>query len=265
MSEQNYISNYSSNIANSKTVETTSNTSLDKTSEKKSTPIPVGQNNNESQKSTLLKEPQKPKIAGVKENYYPQSGETTFSIATKHHISIDELLKANPGMDKDKIYQNKAINVPYRNDKDWEKYEKDVDAYENQQLALWQQEQDAKRAEALNNKKDQATAMIQKAKELKYDESYNFTIDEKSGDIIITLKKDMELGNISKDFRLPAGHLRAKNPDITTKYTPENHFNLDRQIRVSDWDGADAKKGDTFIVDPNAFRPSAGFLKDLFE
>ena len=265
MSEQNYISNYNPNIVNSKPADTASDPNTDKTSEKNSTPIPVGQNGNAPQKSALLKEPTKPKIAGVKESYYPQSGETTFSIATKHHISIDELLKANPGMDKDKIYQNKAIKVPYRNDKDWKNYEKDVEAYENQQLALWQQEQDAKMAEALKNKKDQATAMIQKAKELKYDESYNFTVDEKSGDIIITLKKDMELGDISKDFRLPAGHLRAKNPDITTKYKPENHFNLDKQVRVSDWDGADAKKGDSFIVDPNAFKPSAGFWKDLFE
>ncbi len=230
----------------------------------KAKPVPVGQSKKQPEKAKLLTKPTKPPISGEK-TVTVQSGETTFSIATKYHISMEELLAANPGVDKDKIYENQKLNVPYRTDKAWNKYQKDIEAYENQQYLLSEQKLAAERKRNLNKKIDIANTLIQKAKELEHDKSYTFKVDKKTGDIIVTLKKDMELGDVRSDFRLPKGHLRSMNPEITKKYKPSTMFNLDEGIRVSDWDNADVKKGDSFKISPDVFKPSGGFWKDLFD
>ncbi len=230
----------------------------------KKEPIPVGQKKAKAQKGTDLTEPKRPKPEGTKD-VKVGFGQNLFDIATKYHVSIADVVKANPGLDPDKIKEGQTLKMPFVSDKNWANYEKAKDDYERKAAAKFEQEYKAEKAKNLKEKTQLAQAKIQEAKELKHGESYNFTVDKKTGNIIVTLKKDMDLGDIRNDFRLPGGHLRQMNPDITKKYQPDKLFNLDELRREANWDGADVKAGDKFVIDPNAFKPSKGFFGDLFD
>lgn len=228
-------------------------------------PVPVGKGQNGKKgKAQLLKEPKMPDIAGQKQ-YYPKSGESVISIAKDNHVYVSELLKANPGMDQDKIYENKAINVPYRTDKAWNKYQKDVEAYQEQQFQIEEAKDKAEAKKKLEARIDKAESGIAKANELGYGKSYTFKVDQETGNILITLKENKSLGDIKSDFRLPAKHLLNNNPSIKDNLKPSTYLDTDqRQVRVNDWDSAEAQKGNTFAVGPEVFKPSEGWFADWF-
>lgn len=231
----------------------------------KSQPIPIGQKKAQSAKPKAeLVEPQRPKAEGVKD-VTVSSGQTLFDIATKYHVSIKDVLKANPGLNPDRIKEGQVLKMPFVSDKKWNAYIDSKDQFDKQELAKFDAELAQEKAQALKQKTELAQARIQEANDLKYNEKYSFRVDAKTGDIIITLKEDKELGDIRNDFNIPSGHLTQKNPSIKQKYEPEKFLDLDAGVRKANWDGADAKKGDSFIIDPNAFKPSKGFFGDLFD
>lgn len=230
----------------------------------KSQPIPIGQKAQKAKPKAELVEPQRPKAEGVKD-VAVESGQTLFDIATKYHVSINDVLKANPGLNPDKIREGQVLKMPFVSDKKWNAYVNAKEQFEKQEQAKFDAEWAQEQAQALKQKTELAQARIQEANDLKYNEKYSFRVDAKTGDIIVTLKEDKELGDIRNDFNIPSGHLTQKNPSIKQKYEPEKFFDLDAGVRKANWDGADAKKGDTFIIDPNAFKPSKGFFGDLFD
>lgn len=245
-----------------------STTSVETTGSQQKKNVPVGQSQNKGKKP--LTEPKKPAIDGVKSEYYPKSGETAISIANNNHITREELLKANPGMDENKLYETKAIKVPYRTEKNWNKYQAELKAYQAQQDEIREQKtraEEAQRAKEnaakLRAKNENANALVKQAKDLGYGKSYTFTVDKKTGNIIVQLKEDKKLGDIRKNFRLPRGHLREMNPNITKKYEAGTIYDIDTLTRINDWDSAKVKKGDTFIINSDYFNPSKGFWKDF--
>lgn len=237
-----------------------------KSTSKAKDPVPVGQKKSEKKEETkVLAEPKRPKAEGVtdvKVGY----GQTLFDIATKYHVTVKDVLNANPNLESaNKIREGQTLKVPFVSDKKWNAYLKAKDAYEQEEMRLYEETQKAEAAKELKQKTEMAEAKIQEAKDLKYGKSYDFSINPKTGEIIITLKADKELGDIRDDFRLPAGYLKSKNPDISKKYKPGTLYNLNEGIRESNWDEAKAQKGDKFIVDPELFRPSKGFFGNLFD
>lgn len=268
MTEQNI----SLNVNTAASTGATHNTKTTTKQNSKKEPINMGQTKtkNTNQKQVLT-EPQRPKPEGIKDvkvNY----GETLFDIATKYHVSIKDVLKANPGLHQDKIREGQTLKTPYVSDKKWNAYVNAKDKYEAQELAeleaKWAQEkveQKEQEAKTVKQKTELAQAKIQEANDLKFNKEYSFRIDAKSGDIIVTLKANKELGDIKSDFKLPPKHLTEKNPSIKQKYEPGIILDIDNAVRRADWDDAEAKKGDSFILDPRVFNPSKNFFEKLFD
>ncbi len=234
-------------------------------SNSKKQPIPIGQKKAEknTQKQNSV-EPKRPAPEGIKD-VTVEANLTLFDIATQYHVSIKDVLKANPGLNPDKIREGQVLKMPYVSDKKWNAYIDSKEKFEKQESAKIEAQWKKEQAQALKQKTQLAQAKIQEANDLEYNEDYSFKVDAKSGNIILTLKKAKELGDIRSDFRLPGGHLREMNPSITEKYKPGSNYNIDTYIRSNDWDAAEANKGDVFIIDPNAFNPSKGFFGDLFD
>lgn len=248
---------------------TTSTNSKDVNASKKTnskkTYVPLVQNENQSkaEKSTS-KAPNRPKPEGIK-NIKVEMGDNLFYLATKYHVSMDDVLAANPKLDPDKLKEGQTLKMPYVSDKNWDSYISAKEAYEAKELAEFEANEKLMQTKKLQKRINLAKAKIEEANELKYNKDYNFNVDPKTGNIIITLKEAKELGDIRRDFKLPAGHLKEMNPEITKKYKPGKLFNLDEMVRKNDWDEAEAGKDDKFIVKPEVFKPYKGFLGELFD
>ncbi len=230
----------------------------------KKTYVPVGQHKSSKAENNSSKAPTRPKPEGIK-NVRVEMGDNLFDIATKYHVSINDVLAANPKLDPDKIKEGQTLKMPYVSDKSWKLYINAKEAYEAKELKEFEASEKSKQAQKLKQRITLAQNKIKEANELKYNEDYNFNVDAKTGNIVITLKEAKELGDIRSDFKLPAGHLKDMNPQITKKYKPGKMFNLDQMVRKNDWDSAEANKGDKFVVKPEAFNPYKGFFGELFD
>lgn len=211
--------------------------------------VPVGEKKAEQPK--LLSEPKHPERK-VK-SYTIREGQLLGYIAEEHHVTVSEIVKLNPGLNPEKIKPGQVIKIPYYDEKEMAVYNKKYDAYSKQQSEIRHEKE-------LKARIDAATAGIQQANEMGYDEYYKFTINKDTGEVTITLKTDKKLGDIRKGLGLPRGHLRSKNPKIMESYSAGSFYDIDNYVRIKDWDDVKAKKGDTFIIDGNCIEPKKGFF-----
>ena len=121
------------------------------------------------------------------------------------------------------------------------------------ELALSEQRWEQEEKERLEQKIETSKAQVEKAKEYGYGEDYLFEVD-KDGNVLVTLKKEKELGEVRRDFRLPAGSLSSTN-NIKGKYKPATITDIDRYIRYKDYDQAEVPVGDSLLIDGQHFSP----------
>lgn len=173
--------------------------------------------------------------------------DTLSSLAEEYHTDVNSIAKANGITNPDKLKNGQVITFKGVTKENWAKYKKEYNKY--------CEELDRERTRIeVQNRSIVAQQKIDKAKRnSKLNDKYTFSID-KNGYMIVTLKKDMELEDIRKDFKLPGGHLLEQNPKIKNspdKYPVETRFSFSRFVNVKDWDGIDVKKGDSFKMDPD--------------
>lgn len=175
-----------------------------------------------------------------------KDGESLGFIAERYHTTVSDIVKLNGLEDPDKLKPGQKLQIDAIDGKQ-------LEAYENYQNALWEQEWEQEQKDKLNQKIETSKAEVEKAKEYGYGEDYSFKVDE-NGNVLVTLKKEKELGEVRRDFRLPAGTLSSTN-DIKGKYEPETIIDFDNLSRYNDYDQAEVPAGDSLLIDGQHFRP----------
>ncbi len=146
-----------------------------------------------------------------------KQGDTLEQIARQYGTTVSELLSANPGIDPKKLQIGQSINI------------------ENPAILASKQN-------------------INKAVEYGYGEDYDFSL-AKNGDVILLLKNGKTLGEIREDFQIEAGSLSRTN-DVKGRFKPNSYYDIDRYVRINDYDGADVKKGENIVVERQQFNPN---------
>ncbi len=244
-------------IGHARTTEAASQTTTTTKAKSSGTEIADAMRSNDNKKAPTLPQRPKPRVITVT----VPSGSSLGFLAEEHHTTVSEILKLNPNIkNPNQVSEGQKIKINHIDKKDWDAYQKDLNAYNSYQYKLAEQEWEAEQAQKLQNKINKATASIQQAKEMGYGDYYNFQIDKKTGDVTITLKVDKELGDIRNGLGLPRGHLRAKNPKIMDKYKPGRIYDIDNGVRINDWDDIDVKAGEKFVISGDCINPKTGFF-----
>lgn len=172
-------------------------------------------------------------------------GESLSVLAQKYNTTVALIKKAN-NMTSDNVREGQILTINVVTDKEQKDYEK-LRAQYDLKVAEEKEQLEVEKRTA------QAQCLIDKAQKDGYGKEYNFSINNK-GHVIVTLKADKKLGDISDDFGLEDGVLRGTNPSI------EQRYKIGKAARNSDgeeyetWDNVQAKAGDTFVVDTNDFQ-----------
>ena len=183
-------------------------------------------------------------------------GESLGAIAARYNTSVQSIMKANGIKDADRVQTGQVISVNCVSNEELAKYNELKAIYDNKMAEKAEKEAVTKRTKI-------AASKIEKANKDGYAEDYDFAINNK-GHILITLKNEKKLGEISEDFGLEAGMLRATNPSIEQRYKPVKATRRDG-TDYETYSGSRAKKGDTFVIDTNDFtteRTWSQFFKD---
>ena len=146
-----------------------------------------------------------------------KQGDTLEQIAKQYGTTVGELLNANPGIESTKLQIGQSINIT------------------NPAIAA-------------------SKANISKAVEYGYGEDYTFSVAQ-NGDVVLLLKDGKTLGEIRADFQIEEGSLSRTN-DVKGRFKPDSYYDIDRYVRVNDYDGADVKKGERIVVERLQFNPN---------
>lgn len=186
------------------------------------------------------------------------SFDTLSGLAAKYHTDINSIMAANGIKDANKIREGQTIIIDAIPEDVYVQYQKAVDEYET---LLYEQ----KRAEEIAQRTAKSEAFMEQAMENGWGEDYTFSIDKNNGYTRVTLKDGKNLGEIKRDFNLPAGSLSETN-SLESKYNIGTARTHDDRI-IENWDVVEAAKGDSFLIDPNVAKTKrtwTQFFKDIW-
>ncbi len=146
-----------------------------------------------------------------------KKGDTLEHIAQQLGTTVGDLLKANPGIDPKKLQIGQNINITHP---------------------------------AIAASKEN----INKAVEYGYGEDYDFSVAQ-NGDVILVLKDGKTLGEIRADFQIEAGSLSRSN-DVKGRFKPKSYYDIDKYVRVNNYDDANVDEGERIVVERLQFKPN---------
>ena len=94
-----------------------------------------------------------------------KDGESLGFIAERYHTTVSDIVKLNGLEDPDKLKPGQKLQIDAIDGKQ-------LEAYENYQNALWEQEWEQEQKDKLNQKIETSKAEVEKAKEYGYGEDY---------------------------------------------------------------------------------------------
>lgn len=176
-----------------------------------------------------------------------KDGESLGMLAAKYNTSVSSIVKLNNIKNPDNLKPGTKLQIGAIDSKD-------IKAYEDYQSELFNRRYNEKQQKELKQKVESSKAQVVNAKKYGYGEDYSFKVDTKSGDVYVTTKTEKTLGDIRRDFRIPAGSL-SKTNNIKGKYKPERVFDLDSGTRFNDYDKADVPVGNSLRIRGADFSP----------
>lgn len=188
--------------------------------------------------------------------YTVQEGDYSLrEIALKFGTTVAEL-KANndiPGKNHDYIIAGKTklqINALTEKGKKQKAAHEAVVARQEQLEEQKYAQEDAAKAKQIQTNIKVANKKIENAQGLEHlKDTYNFSVD-KEGNIVLTLKKELQVKEMKEDFDLKEGVLKNNN-DLAGK-TKRGFFDFKNNNKL---DFYYAKEGTTFVIPVNAFNP----------
>ena len=173
-------------------------------------------------------------------------GQSLGYLAAKYNTTVSDIIKLNGLKNPDNLKLGQKLQINAIDSKQ-------LKAYEEYKAELFEQKWQQEKKEKLQQKIETSKSQVQKAKEYGYDEDSSFKVD-KNGNAIVTLKTEKELGEVRRDFQIPAGSLSNTN-DIKGKYKPKKIFDLDNCVRYNNYDKAEVPAGDSLLIEGAHFRP----------
>lgn len=158
----------------------------------------------------IVNEPKR-NMLKVKAGY--ESRGSVDALAAQYKSTRAEIVKANDLKDADKIKEGQELIIPSKTGKAWDAYRAYQEKYSNAVYEAEMKAETAERAKAVAQRITVAKGEIVKAKEKGLDKKYEFSLN-KEGDIVITLKSNMEVDDIVDDFKLNPGILRQFNSGV---------------------------------------------------
>lgn len=183
-------------------------------------------------------------------------------LAEQYRSTVAEIVKANDLKDPNKLKSGQELIVPSRTGKDWDNFRAYQDKYTKAEIETEQKAAAVKHAKDVEVNTIIAKNEIINAKAKGLDKKYEFKVNS-DGNLIIKLKKSIEVGDIITDFKLNDGILLKNNEDL-----------FGTKIKREDVDGknipynySDAPKDLEFLIPPTEIgkRPEKSFWQRLFD
>ncbi|MCI1272883.1 MAG: LysM peptidoglycan-binding domain-containing protein [Clostridiaceae bacterium] len=136
---------------------------------------------------------------------------------------------------------------------------KELKAYEEYQAQIIEQKNKQAEKANIQRKNKLAEGRIAQAKSYGLGEDYSFKKDEKTGNIIVTVKDEKTLAEIKEDFNLPDGSLRETNGNLKpgTVYTGSSGEPTDN------YDVSKIGKGGKVVINTDHFKPEKPFSQEV--
>ena len=204
---------------------------------------PVVNQNAQTKKEPVLREPKKPTPKEI--TVTMGTFDTLSELAEKHHTTVKDIQKLNNIKDPNKLKEGQKIRIMAISDKEYKEYQTKLNEYNAKQAEI-------KRKQDVQRKKAKAQGLIEKAKKDGRGEDYNYAINPKTGNIVVTLKNDRNMGRIKEDFHLPAGSISSTN-NMEEKFGKIPTYHTDSRS-FETWDAVKVKKGTSLEINTDHFQ-----------
>ena len=180
------------------------------------------------------------------------SGDNLGYLAEKYHTSVKEIQKLNNIKDPSKLKEGQKIKIMAISEQDYKAYQEKLTKY-------YQQKYEIEQKKEVQRKKEKANALIEQAKKDGRDEDYAYAINYKTGNIVVTLKNNRNMGRIKEDFNLPPGSISSTN-NMEKKFGKiPTYDNGSRSFET--WDAIEVKKGTTLEINTDHFKTERTWKK----
>jgi len=196
----------------------------------------------QAKKDVMPKEPKKPTPKEITVTI--TSGDNLGYFAEKYHTTIKDIQKLNNIKDPNKLKEGQKIRIMAVSEQDYKNYQTKLREYYNKKSAIEEKQK-------VTRKTKQARVLIEKAKKDGRGEDYSYAINTKTGNIVVTLKNNRNMGRIKEDFHLPAGSISSTN-NMEEKFGKIPTYHTDSRS-FETWDAVEVKKGTKLEIDTDHF------------